>query len=395
MQEEVQVIGNKKRMLIITLLLTLILFIFLSSFITYKLYISKYSFKFKLKTNEIIVKLNETINPLDYVKTKDNVILDYINVKTNTIGHKYLTYIVTDKHNLRHFYYINVNVIDDIAPLIEGKDKITVYTGSKLDLKSYIKSTDNYDKRVDINIEGDVDTSKEGLYKVIYKAVDKSGNEASHTIEFTVKKKKVYVAPPVENGTLGTTTKGYKIENKGGATYIKGILVANKTYNLSKNYGNGLTKPTKDAFYEMQAAAKLDGFDLYIGSGFRSYNTQKNTYNRYVKRDGQAKADTYSARPGHSEHQSGLAMDICDHGYKGKCINSSFNNTAPAKWLSDNAYKYGFILRYPNGKTNETGYKFESWHYRYVGKEIAKELYNNGDWITLESYLGITSKYSE
>ena len=75
-------------------------------------------------------------------------------------------------------------------------------------------------------------------------------------------------------------------------------------------------------------------------------------------------------------------------------INSNFDNTAQAKWLSENAYKYGFILRFPKGKENETGYIYESWHFRYVGVELATKLYNNGNWITLEEYLGITSEYS-
>ena len=120
----------------------------------------------------------------------------------------------------------------------------------------------------------------------------------------------------------------------------------------------------------------------------------KTIYNNYVKRDGQKKADTYSARPGHSEHQSGLAIDICSTDKSVPCITSGFNSTQTAKWLSDNAYKYGFILRYPEGKTNETGYKYESWHFRYVGKDLATTLYNGGNWITLESYFGITSKYN-
>ena len=75
-------------------------------------------------------------------------------------------------------------------------------------------------------------------------------------------------------------------------------------------------------------------------------------------------------------------------------INDTFHNTPEAKWLANNCYKYGFILRYPKGKTDETGYKYESWHFRYVGVDLASKLYNNGDWITLESYFGITSKYN-
>ena len=385
---------NNSRKTVLIILCFLFFLTLVGYFLTYRNYVKNYKYSFKLTTSKITVKLNDVINPEDYIKEEKNVKVEYMNITTNTVGKRYLSYRVTDNFKRKHFYYIDVYVIDDVAPTIEAKDQVTLYVGAKIDLKSYIKVTDNYDKKLSIDVEGTVDTSKEGVYKINYIVTDRSGNKSNKEIEFIVKKKEIYVAPPVENGSVGTTSKGYSIVNKGGATYINGILVANKTYNLSSSYGNGLTSSTKNAFNEMKTAAKEAGFDLYIGSGYRSYKSQSTIYKNYVKRDGQAKADTYSARPGHSEHQTGLAIDICDHNYKGKCINSGYNNTESAKWLSDNAYKYGFILRYPNGKTNETGYKFESWHYRYVGKDIASNLYNGGNWITLESYLGITSKYS-
>ena len=137
----------------------------------------------------------------------------------------------------------------------------------------------------------------------------------------------------------------------------------------------------------MFADAKAIGLNIYLSSGFRSYSTQKNLYNNYVATDSKTNADTYSARPGHSEHQTGLAFDVNQ-------IDNSFDNTNEAVWLSNNCYKYGFILRYPKGKSNETGYMYESWHFRYVGKDLAEKLYNNGDWITIESYFGIESKYN-
>ena len=142
----------------------------------------------------------------------------------------------------------------------------------------------------------------------------------------------------------------------------------------------------------MKSDASKEGFNLYIGSGYRSYWDQQYIYNNYVKRDGQAKADTYSARAGHSEHQSGLAFDVCETGTKA-CISSGFDDTPPAKWMSDNCYKYGLILRYPKGKDSLTGYMHESWHFRYVGVNLATKLYNGGDWITVEEYYGIDSKY--
>ena len=102
--------------------------------------------------------------------------------------------------------------------------------------------------------------------------------------------------------------------------------------------------------------------------------------------DGKEKADTYSARAGYSEHQTGLAIDL-------NSIDMTFDNTDESNWLKDNCYKYGFIIRYPNDKEDITGYMYEPWHIRYVGKNLANVLYNNGDWITLEEYYGIDSKY--
>ena len=198
-----------------------------------------------------------------------------------------------------------------------------------------------------------------------------------------------------EGGTVvGTTSKGYEVKNIDGLYYVDGYLIANKTYDLPDTYSPGAVNTTvKSAADKMFAAAKSEkGFNLYIASGFRSYSTQKSIYERYVSRDGKAKADTYSARPGYSEHQTGLAFDVCDSNVSA-CITSGFDNTDQAKWLSENAYKYGFILRYVKNKDNETGYMYESWHFRYVGKELAEKLYNNGNWITMESYFGLTSSY--
>lgn len=382
---------NKHTLLIFIILMLVLTALAYGAFYYYQ----KHKYVFEVFDN-IKVPLNTEVNSAEYIKKIENATVTYNSVDTSTIGDKKIEYVVKDKlFKKEHKYYVTVTVTDDTAPVIEGKDSVTIYKNSKIDINSYIKVSDNYDKDLKITHEGEVDTSKNGNYKVIYTVTDSSGNSSSKTITFTVKDKPIYEPVTLENGTVGTTKKGYKIENKNGATYINGIIVANKSYPLSSNYGNGLTSATTNAFNEMKADASAVGIDLYIGSGFRSYNTQKSIYNSYVKRDGKSKADTYSARPGYSEHQTGLAMDICSHNLEKSCVNSRFNNTEPANWLSQNAHLYGFILRYPSGKTNETGYIYESWHYRYVGKELASILYNGGDWITLESYLGITSKYAE
>lgn len=168
-------------------------------------------------------------------------------------------------------------------------------------------------------------------------------------------------------------------------TYIGGILVVNKSYPLPRSYDpGGLTDECESAFYEMQAAAAEEGLDLYISSGFRSYELQSSLYQRYCDRDGQAAADTYSARPGHSEHQSGLAIDL-------NTITSDFAYTAEGKWVNEHCWEYGFILRYPADKVSVTGYMYEPWHIRYLGKETAKAVYDSG--LCLEEYLGIDSVY--
>lgn len=179
----------------------------------------------------------------------------------------------------------------------------------------------------------------------------------------------------------------YKRKSKvHGITYIDGILIANKTYKLPKSYNPGTNAKAYKAFKKMQSDAYKDGINLYIASGFRSYSYQKQLYNSYKARDGKKKADTYSARAGHSEHQTGLAFDINNPG-------SSFDNTKEAKWLAENCVKYGFIIRYEKSKESITGYKYESWHIRYLGKGLAKKVAKSGK--CLEEYLNITSQYKK
>lgn len=191
---------------------------------------------------------------------------------------------------------------------------------------------------------------------------------------------------PVIIGTVvGYTSKGFVISEKNGITYVDGVLVANKTYALPESYNPGaLLSECERAFSEMKSAAAKEGLTLWNASGFRSYELQQSLYNRYCDRDGKAAADRYSARPGHSEHQSGLALDLNE-------ISSSFANTAEGKWVEKNCHKYGFILRYPRDKEAQTGYMYEPWHIRYVGVSVAEKIYNSG--LCLEEYFGITSVY--
>lgn len=178
----------------------------------------------------------------------------------------------------------------------------------------------------------------------------------------------------------------YPIENIDGMTYIYGILIANKTYSLPADYDPGADQEALDAFDEMQADAAAEGLDIHISSGYRSYDLQKSLYERYCESDGKELADTYSSRPGHSDHQTGLAFDL-------NSIDDSFGYTPESDWVAENCYKYGFIIRFPEGKDEYTGYQYEPWHIRYVGVEKAEEIYKSG--LSLEEFLGIDSKYED
>ncbi len=328
--------------------------------------------------NDVIINVNTSLKTNDFINKVSLGNFESKTVDTSKIGKREVEIKVKSIFGITKKYIRTYQVLDNIAPTIEGKSEVVVYQGDTIDLLKDVKVQDNYDKYIKPTLDGSYDLNKVGEYNLKYLAKDTSGNEASLDLKLKVIAK--------QSPEVSRTSKGYAIENRNGVTYINGILIANKTYALPKNYGNGLTKETEAAFYKMQSAAKEDGLSLKIVSGFRSYQDQVIVYNKWVNRDGKSVADTYSARAGHSEHQSGLAMDL-------NWISSKFENSNEYKWLQANSYKYGFIMRYPKSKQEITGYIYEPWHYRYVGLELSKELYNNGNWITLEEYLGIDSKY--
>lgn len=193
----------------------------------------------------------------------------------------------------------------------------------------------------------------------------------------------------VQEGTAGSKSqeasqKKAEVVNKGDHYSIQGkydeIVVANKHYPMSKDYNPGENPTAKAELLKLIAAMQQAGFpisDHY--SGFRSYETQTQLYQNYVNKDGKAEADRYSARPGYSEHQTGLAFDLIET--NGDLVTEE----KAAQWLLDHAADYGFVVRYLKGKEKETGYIAEEWHLRYVGKE-AKEIAASG--LSLEEYYG-------
>ena len=166
--------------------------------------------------------------------------------------------------------------------------------------------------------------------------------------------------------------------------YLKQDFIPNDIVDVDINYSyanNRVTKETNDAFVEMAKKAKEDNIKLIANSSYRTYERQEEVYKEFYYSKGISYADKYAARAGYSEHQTGLSLDIFT---SGSSTTSNFEESDAFRWLSENAYKYGFILRYPKGKEYLTGYNYESWHYRYVGKDDAYKIYKEN--LTFDEY---------
>jgi LAS superfamily LD-carboxypeptidase LdcB len=267
-----------------------------------------------------------------------------------------------------------VDQIIGVTELLVNKTSLELEIGAAFQLEVVVKPDDATNKVVSfmssnqeiatVDTNGMISAKKAGVCKV--SVMSFSGDGVVVEVDVKVKEKPVVV------------------DQQGGLTYIQGILVVNKSYPLPSTYNPGLNSEAIAAFEVMKKAAAADGINLFIVSGFRSYSHQATLYKNYVARSGQAEADRFSARPGHSEHQTGLALDL-------NSASSSFAGTKEAIWLANNSYRFGFIVRYPEGKEAITGYMYEPWHMRYLGIQNAAKVFNSG--LCLEEYLNIDSKY--
>jgi len=206
-------------------------------------------------------------------------------------------------------------------------------------------------------------------------------NKIDRYITYKNKNKTLSNKKVITHVNIGIDQPPYK--NSIETTYLNKIYILVNKYNhlseqyipkdlelVSNEYSTGnvqLVKEAKNQFEIMSSSAKKENLNVIAFSGYRDYTYQKNLYNTYLQKDSQEKVDTYSARAGYSEHQTGLSVDI----YNGIDDYNNFEQTKEFKWLKNNAHKYGFILRYPKNKELETTYQYESWHYRYVGIDIA------------------------
>ena len=360
---------TNKTKIIITISIIVLLFTIILIFFNY----FNKSLNIKLNGKEkVIVSVNNKYKEygasakfLNKNISKDIIIKGKVNTKK--IGTYKITYTIK-KLLLKKSISRKVLVKDLEKPVITLENAKEIYLVVGNIYKEYgYTALDNYDKDITskVKVIGNIDTNVVGSYTLTYTVKDKSNNEDS--VERIIK---VYE----EDKKIEKV-----VNSNNGITYIKGILLVNKKYSLPSDYNPGVNNTAKNAFNTLQEDAKKAGFNIPILSSFRSYNYQTNLYNRYVSRDGESVADTYSAKPGHSEHQTGLAFDVGE-------ISDDYGNTPSGIWLKNNCIKYGFILRYPQGKESITGYKYEPWHIRYIGS-ASIDIMSQG--LTLEEYLGV------
>ena len=226
----------------------------------------------------------------------------------------------------------------------------------------------------------------DGSYKTHVSISDHKNNHGDYTVHL------YYKIDGKLQGVGGTHTSvpvlqdlSHQLTNNGSYYSVRGkyddIIIVNKKHGLSKDYNPGENPIAKAAFVRLRDDMINQGLNVGRSySGFRSYDYQKTLYDNYVSRDGQAAADRYSARPGFSEHQTGLVFDLTDKS------GNLLEDARASQWLKDNAHNYGFIVRFQAGKEASTGYMPEAWHIRYVGKE-AKDIHDSG--LSLEEYFGI------
>ena len=194
--------------------------------------------------------------------------------------------------------------------------------------------------------------------------------------------KDIYPTKRNGNDLLVLVNKQYKLPS----TYAPSDLVKSSNSGIRRGENYHLRNIIIPDLTRMVIDSKAEGIDLSIVSGYRSYQTQVNTYNYWLSKNDNnvALVDTFSARAGHSQHQLGTAIDFSSNEI-GDRLGDEFENTKASKWLIANAYKYGFVISFPKGYESITGYKFESWHYRYIGIQYAREVSNRG--LILELYL--------
>lgn len=240
-----------------------------------------------------------------------------------------------------------------------------------------------------MSVDGKVEFGKAGEYPIEVTLKDESKNKLKKSSVVVIEEEKKVVENTSANANTNTNTNANENNNAPAPstpsvvtpTYVQGILIVNKVHPIPANFAYGENPTAGAQVRKLIADMQSQGYNISSSySGYRSNAYQASLYNGYVAASGQAAADTYSARPGYSEHETGLAFDLIDG--NGQLVESQ----PEAEWIRTHAHEYGFIVRYPFGKEYITGFMPEPWHLRYIGSR-AGEIYASG--LCLEEFLGV------
>lgn len=277
-----------------------------------------------------------------------------------------------------HTSSIQIQVEDTTKPKFSKFSdvvEIPLDSDQNYDFSSYFLAEDLSETSIQYKTE-EVDFLNPGDYRMMIIASDTYGNSIEKECIVRVQYEKETSSPNKsaenEEGQSVVSSDPY---------YVQGIMVVNKKHGLPANYAPQENAEAGAKIRQLIADMQRQGYAISSSySGYRSYTYQSSLYNNYVNSYGQAQADRFSARPGYSEHQTGMAFDL-------KHSNGTLVETTPeVNWIAAHAHEYGFIVRYPSGKESATGYMPEPWHLRYVGDQ-ASAIYASG--LTLEEYLGV------
>ena len=350
---------KKKKKIIIILVICLILVLLILGYIYFTMRNIYLSNEYQLKklgySEKEITQLTNNEDYLNYAlnNSYDELFIKFINTEgfDFTLFEKYLDYYkVNDSAPISDVIYLINNDID-----YAYSSELMDFIKGKYFLKTRIERYLNYQK-LDPTLTIDE----------IIKRVNSNVDSAFYTN---------IVDTDTSVGNLLICNKYYKLSS----TYTGNLVYMSSTY--SRRGGQMLDSTAYEAFVKLSDAARSQGLNIVNQSAYRSYSNQSSIYNSYLSQNGQAWTDKWSARPGHSEHQTGLALDVATYT---TVQLGDFEYTNEFVWMQQHAHEYGFILRYPDGQEYITGYGYEPWHYRYVGVEAATQIYNEK--ITYEEY---------
>lgn len=327
-----------------------------------------------LKADEIVYEYGQPLH-IEYTSlldTEDQQILDSLSVDESQIEYEEnQTYPKVGKYSIPLHYQsffkkmttnLKLIVKDTTSPQFDkSTNEINLFVNDQLDIEASFSCSDLSGCKL-LYDTSQVKLNQEGSYPMQIKAVDPYENESIMDFVIHVKSRSV--------ASVGNQV-----------TIVNGLLIVNKKHGIPSDYATTEDPVAKAQIQKLISDMQALGYDISSDyNGYRSYSIQRDLYNSYVSKYGQAKADTFSARPGYSEHQSGLAFDL--HHQNRKLV----KNENEVQWIAQNAYKYGFIVRYQKGWEAITGYQAEPWHLRYIGSQ-AEDIYRSG--LTLEEYLGV------